>query len=275
MAAQPLAVPAQHLAQVGGDRAPADVPLFITVLGSFGLFLRGLPLISRSRPKVEALLIYLSLRKGEWVAKSNLLGYLWPDAEGELANQCLKSLLRSVQNLGRNDGISLIDQRGPQLRLNRDGGVSVDIDRFESLCIEADAQSAAGQATAAMDSYRRAVTLYRGDIVGADDDLQALIERERLRAAFLKSLTRLADHYFASGEYDKALQTAFDLLHRDPCREDAHRLTMRCFVRLGIRSQALRQFRLCETIMRAEFGVEPEDDTVLLFQQVKSSPRSV
>ncbi|NTU64270.1 MAG: alpha/beta hydrolase, partial [Chloroflexi bacterium] len=65
------------------------------------------------------------------------------------------------------------------------------------------------------------------------------------------------------------------LLTVDPCREDAHRLAMRCYARRGERAQALRQYQVCETVLRSEFDAVPEPATRQLFDQIRLSPASV
>ena len=99
--------------------------------------------------------------------------------------------------------------------------------------------------------------LYEGDLVIASD-VRHVLERERLRARYLSVRARLADHHFAVGDYASALRNALDLLAHDPCREDAHRMTMRCYVRRGERAPALRQYRVCREILALEFDVSPE-----------------
>ena len=77
------------------------------------------------------------------------------------------------------------------------------------------------------------------------------------------------------GDYTGCLSHARRLLANDPCREDAYRLMMRCYVRLGERAQALRQYRLCQTILRTEFDAVPEPATTALFDQIRLDPGSI
>jgi DNA-binding SARP family transcriptional activator len=65
------------------------------------------------------------------------------------------------------------------------------------------------------------------------------------------------------------------LLLMDPCREDAHRMAMQCHVLRGERAQALRQYRVCERILRLEFDAAPEEATRALFDQVRLDPSSL
>src|SRR5262249_1379632 len=101
------------------------------------------------------------------------------------------------------------------------------------------------------------------------------VRRERLRALYLSLLGRLADRGFQERDYAAALAYALRLLSHDPCREDAHRLAMRCHVRLGERAQALRQYRVCAQVLASEFQVRPEPATDALFDQVRLDPAGV
>jgi DNA-binding SARP family transcriptional activator len=61
----------------------------------------------------------------------------------------------------------------------------------------------------------------------------------------------------------------------DPCREDAHRVIMRTHLRRGERAQALRQYRLCEYVLRREFDTAPEPQTIALYERIRIDPTSV
>ena len=88
-------------------------------------------------------------------------------------------------------------------------------------------------------------------------------------------LAHLADYYFSIGEYGNCLEFADQLLKNDACREDAHRLVMRCYVRRGERAQALHQYRLCTEILQSEFDAVPEQQTLQLYNQIRLSPHTV
>jgi DNA-binding SARP family transcriptional activator len=122
--------------------------------------------------------------------------------------------------------------------------------------------------------YHRAVDLYQGDLCVAPDP-HAVIERERLRARYLTLLMRLADDHYRACHYELCQQYVQQLLRYDPCREDAHRLAMRCYVQVGERAQAFRQYRLCQELLRAEFDAPPEPATMTLFAQIRLDPAAI
>jgi DNA-binding SARP family transcriptional activator len=159
-------------------------------------------------------------------------------------------------------------------RLNVEAGVGVDIACFDSLASDGERHARSGNALAAVATYSQALGLYRGDLCVAPNS-RAVIERERLRTLYLSLLAYLADYYYSQGNYGACLKAIADLLASDPCREDGHRLAMRCHVRRGERAQALRQYQLCEAIVRAEFDTKPESATAALFDQVRHDPGSI
>jgi DNA-binding SARP family transcriptional activator len=158
--------------------------------------------------------------------------------------------------------------------LNVEAGIAVDVARFEALVREGTRDARAGRRSAAMRIYEQAVLLYRGDLCTVSD-VQALMLCEALRAEYLRLLAELGDYYFAGQDFTNCLMYAQRLLASDPCREDAHRLIMQCYMRQGRRAQALHQYRVCENILRTEFDVMPEAATLDLYQQIRLHPDRV
>jgi DNA-binding SARP family transcriptional activator len=221
-------------------------------------------------------LSYLALRVGEPVGRDVLLDAVWPESDTSLAAQALNSLVHSLHKtinpqLRKTD---IILHDGGCYQLNLCADVGVDLSCFDVLIDQGESYTRRGDTAPAMDSYLEAIRFYRGDLC-ACNDLRAVIERERLRARYLTLLARLASHHFLQDHYREALGLAQRLLVADPCREDAHRLVMRCHVRLGERSQALRQYRLCEEVLQREFNAPLEPATVELFDRVRLSPHLV
>jgi DNA-binding SARP family transcriptional activator len=248
-------------------------PVLICLLGPFTLFKNGKPVNMRSGGRTEALVASLALRHKRRVPRDVLLSEVWPDSDPQFSGQALNTLVHKLhKQLGDalRDGVSPVSHVQGSYCLNVDAGVGLDTDCFEVLVREGDG-AAAGNLAAAINAYEHAYGVYRGDLTAADCAV-SLIERERLRAMHLGVLARLATMYHGLGKTSDCLRVALRLLENDPCREDAHRLVMRCHVRLGERAQALRQYRLCEAILRTEFDAKPEPETVQLFELVRLDP---
>lgn len=256
----------------------ADPLVWLCLLGGFRLVSRGQPLAIRSGGKTEALLVHLALAGLRGIPREALLHMIWPDSEPSLAGQALNSLVHSLKRLLGEAlrGAEPVAATAGQYRLNEPAGFAVDVARFQALVAEGERLQREGQVGAATAIYERAAQLYGGDLsVAAGTRGRVALERERLRAMHRRVLIRLADAAFARDAFEASLGHALALLTHDPCREDAHRLVMRCHVRLGERSQAVRHYETVQQILRAELDAEPEPATTALFDQVRLHPATV
>jgi DNA-binding SARP family transcriptional activator len=245
-------------------------PVQICLFGSFRLLKAGQPVLLRNAIKTKAFLICLALEKTYGVSREALLQKLWPDEDVVLAGQSLNSLVHSLRKLLSNilEGESPILHADDRYWLNTDAGIGVDVDWFEALALHGEQQEHSGNMQAAVHSYCAAVDLYRGDLCFSADT-QTMVIGESLRAMNMSLLSRLADYYYTLNDLQTCLIHAQRLLSLDPCREDAHRVVMRCYYRKGERTQALRQYRLCETVLRSEFDATPDAATTALYEQIR------
>jgi DNA-binding SARP family transcriptional activator len=225
---------------------------------------------------MEQLVGTLALHPDDGVQRDELLNLVWPESESELASQSLNSLVHSLQRM-LSDALAgqppVLRQAG-LYQLNTAGGIAIDVRDFDVAVQAGDCHARHGDLRRAIRAYGVAVSLYSGDLA-IGSGVQHLIERERLRARLLSVYAHLADMHFASGDYDRALASALRLLAHDPCREDAHRLAMRCYVRLGQRAQAMRQYKICLDVLALEFEARPEESTDDLFRLIRTEPGRV
>jgi DNA-binding SARP family transcriptional activator len=248
-------------------------PLVIYLFGGLRVLQQGEPVTVGS--KAALLLCLLARRHGTTVPRETIVSELWPDQDFKLAGRSLNTLVWSLRRRlgGVLGGAPPILQVGGMYRLNTEAGVTADTALFEALADAGAASAREGAQDAACEAYERAVALYRGDLyLGADPNAECIIAREQLRARFQELLAHLASYRYERGDVAGCLDAAQQLLGTDPCREDMHRLIMRCYVARGERSRALHQFRLCAALLRAEFDVEPEADTITLYQGIRLGP---
>jgi DNA-binding SARP family transcriptional activator len=253
-------------------------PVRVHLLGTLQLFKRGQLVPLRSGGKTEALLAHLGLAGVPGVARARLLSSIWPHSDPGQAGQALNSVVHTVRAMLGDalGGASPVLHAAGQYGLNTPAGVAVDVAHFGALVDQGDQLQRRGQADAARAAYVRAVSLYGGDLsASAGADARAVLDRERLRATFCRLLVRLADDAFARRDLNASLAYATELLACDPCREDGHRLVMRCHVRLGARSQALSHYRAVQAILYTESHIEPEPATTALFEQIRLDPGAV
>ncbi|MCB0212729.1 MAG: hypothetical protein KDJ52_25525 [Anaerolineae bacterium] len=251
-------------------------PIMICLLGNFRLLNKGELVPIRAGGKREIFLAYLALQHGRRVPRERLVQMLWPDSDLSLGLNSLNNLVYSLHKLlgpALQDTPPVLHQDG-YLQLNTEADIDVDVTCFDTLVNTGNRHSQAGNSTAAIQAYHHAIELYRGDLCMSADP-QSLVECERLRARYLKTLARLADHYYHANNYSAALEYVWQLLGQDCCREDAHRLVMRCYVRRGERAAALRHYQICVNLLRDQLGVEPEPATVALVEQIRLHPDQI
>jgi len=222
--------------------------------------------------KVLSLLGYLIAQHDVPQGRDKLVELLWPDMLPRQGRRMLSDTLWRARRLltppGADDTALLIIA-GDTVTFRPDAATWVDVIAFER-SLPAPADAADERQIAAM---RSAITLYRGDFLEDCYDDWALYERERLRERYLGVSRQLLSHYFTTRAYDAGLQMALQLVRADPLREDAHRDLMRLYYLLGREADALRAYEQCCTVLDQELGVEPDPETLSLYEEIVALQR--
>jgi DNA-binding SARP family transcriptional activator len=160
-------------------------------------------------------------------------------------------------------------ERG-RYRLSPQVRSSVDTEEFDSCYGKGRRLEEAGRVPEALAEFEKAVGLYRGDYLTEDlYEPWTTVERERLLDAYTDLSRRLVVRYMKTGQLQEGAQTCYKILEKDCRNEDAHRLMMECFVRLGQRGRALRQYGLlCEQALRHQYGMTPSQETSALYRGI-------
>jgi ABC-type oligopeptide transport system substrate-binding subunit/DNA-binding SARP family transcriptional activator len=229
--------------------------LQLYVLGTLDMRYGDQSLPKPPTQKSQSLLAYLVLHRHQPQLRDRLVGLFWGDRPERRARRCLSTALWRIRRCLPDDGLILSDPHTVQFDPQAD--LWLDADVFESHARQDDTPSLSS-----------AVTLYRGDFLDGFYDDWIINERYRLETLFLEALARLMVCYERKGDPNGALATALQLLSHDPLREDAHRLAMRAYCRLGQRNAALEQYGRCQKSIREELGVEPMAETMELYQAI-------
>jgi len=94
-----------------------------------------------------------------------------------------------------------------------------------------------------------------------------LSERERLGQEYLSATAILAELYLNYQQYNEALQSCQRALDYDVYFEEAHRLLMRIYDRIGNRSAITRQYQACKDALK-ELDVPTSKETEELYQRL-------
>jgi DNA-binding SARP family transcriptional activator len=227
-----------------------------------------------------ALLAYLAVESDRPHSRESLLGLLWPELpEADARNNLRVTCSRLRKRLGAGNPIPFLTSTRFELGFNPDSSHWLDVAEFQALiaAVEGHAHDTGRVCPDCCHKLARAAELYRNPFLDgfyldgcpAFEEWQ-LVQRERLHVQILETLARLAGFYEGNGELKRAEHYARRLLELDALREDVHRQLMRLLNGQGQRAEALAQYQACRQVLREELGVEPDPETLLLYQGIKA-----
>ncbi len=266
--------------QAAGSReAPtAGLSMRVRFFGRFEVSCDDEPIDLCRNGKSLTILKYLLARKTRQVSQDYLMGWLWPESNLKKARWSLNSAIHGLRKLlsrcpaSASRNLVLLEEG--YYRLCPTVLVATDVDEFDARHEQGRRLERVGRAGEAIAEYEEAVELYRGDYLVEDlyEDW-TMVERERLSNAYVDMLGCLAALYMEAGQPQECTQACYRILDKDRCHEGSHRLLMRCYARLGMRGRALRQYRLCEEILRQEYGTAPSPETRTLYESLLEDGR--
>lgn len=236
--------------------------LTLTLLGGFQVRLGAGPPLTLPTKKIQAFLAYLALPPGREHARDTLAAMLWGDLSQGRARNSLRQALFALRQAVAPVRPACLCVEGATIALHTET-VDVDAMLFEQLV-----------RARTPEALEQAVELYRGDLL-AGLTLQEppfeewlMGERERLRELAIEAHAALLAAQRAAGAVESALQTGLRLIALDPLQEPVHRTLMRFYAQLGRRGSALHQYQHCVGVLQRELGVEPEEETKQLYQEI-------
>jgi DNA-binding SARP family transcriptional activator len=198
--------------------------------------------------------------------REQILDMLWPDVPVESAlnsfGKALYAARRALEpELLPRQSSAYLKMTDSMVALDADH-VLIDADHFQRL-----ADSALGQRDVA--AFEAALEAYGGELLPENRyDDWCTERRDFLAELSIRLLLGLAEALENRGAYGAAANRLREVLQHDPTREDAHRRLMVLCASAGDRDQAVRQFHVCQDVLRRELDLAPENATVALYQDV-------
>ncbi len=231
-------------------------PVRIFTLGRFEARINGEKLeFSRKAPRKTLLLLKAIVALGgRDVTEQALCDTLWGDEEGDAARNALSiTVLRLRKLLGLNESVT---HQGGKVSLNPEL-CWVDARVFEARLANTESAD------------RKALSLYGGTFLPEDEgESWSVAPRERLRGKFIHALSAQAAALESEGDVPAALQDYLRGIEADPIVESFHQGLMRCYEKLGKRSEAFSVYRRLKHTLSVLLGVPPSDATQKLFQDM-------
>ena len=231
-----------------------------------------------SAPKQGILLTALLVNAGQMVPKERLIQEVWAGAPPRRATASLHVYVSQLRKFLQSasggpdalEGCALVTHEpGYQLRL---GGASLDLHEFQQAVRRGRKQLGDGSFQAAVESFERARTLYRGPLVEglgqgpAVDATARWVEREHLEC-----LELMIEAGIALGRHREMVNLLTSLIAQHPLREIFYRQLMLALYRSERRVEALAVYRAARMTLRSDLGVEPSAALRDLHQAILST----
>jgi len=246
------------------------MPVFVHMLGTFSITIGDLG-VKLPASRGLSIFKYLLLHHNQNIPRDVLMDIFWPDAEPDTARNNLNVAMHNVRKALRAAVfLPLIEFESGAYGLESNLQIWLDVEEFERCFKAGQRLEARDQLTAAVTEYETAVSLYQGDFLEQNPyEEWTVLDRERLRLAYLDTLDRLSQIYFSQERYAACIAICQRILTMDNCSENAHRSLMRCYSRQGQQNLALRQYQICVEAIRRELDVAPATATTQLYEQIR------
>jgi two-component SAPR family response regulator len=222
--------------------------------------------------KPLALLKALIACGGESVSEEKITDALWPDIDGDVAHQSFETTLHRLRKMINHDKAIVL--REGQVSLDKQY-CWVDTWAFERiLCKSEEAWKLEGKGHEdngdPVSLTEKAVSLYKGHFLPTESKQPWTISRrERLRAKFMSSVSRLGHHWMENGRYDKAAQVFVNGLEIDDLAEEFYQHLMVCYHQLGQKSEALKVYHRCRKVLQSSLGIGPSSQTERIYSTIR------
>ena len=234
-------------------------PVKISTLGQFDIAIDDISLTysGKAQRKPLELLKYLCATGTQGINQEDIEEALWPEADGEAADQAFRTTLHRLRKLLRHDdAVKCLDRHfslDPTL-------VSLDYMAFERMALDVDHTDTT--------TIEQTLSLYRGHFLQGETAPWVLPVRERLRARFLELTERLGILLEERGQDGEAAQQYLHALEVEPVAEVMCRRVMMMYVRLGRRTEAIGVYQRFSHALRVKLGVPPTQETVSLYHTI-------
>jgi predicted ATPase/DNA-binding SARP family transcriptional activator len=247
--------------------------LYISCLGPPQISLNNQQ-IDFKRRKAVALLVYLAM-EGRSQSREFLSGLFWPEYEQSRAYSYLRRTIWEIKNVV---GDGWLDVRREWVSISNSAEFQTDFKQFHSLLqgVKNHDHPFTEPCEFCIAQLESAIDMYRGDFLSGFslsdcpqfDDWQFL-QSEVIRRSFQDNLQNLVNALEMHGRISEAIPYTQRWLAIDNLDEAAHRKLMVLFAQNGQMHAALRQFELCQVVLRTELNLAPELTTTNLYNQIR------
>jgi LuxR family transcriptional regulator, maltose regulon positive regulatory protein len=237
-------------------------PLKVHTLGGLSILSDDKPVrFGRKTPRKPLELLALMVAfDGIRASEEKIADILWPDADGDRAQQSLKNTLKRLRKLAGHSQV--VAKKGRYIALDR-RHVWTDVWAFESLYSRI---TAVQDSTTCEDEVRRvwqqdceaALNLFEGDFLGDESWAPEIIaKRDQVQHQAVHIARMLGPHYEKSQQWKKAADLYEKILTTVEREEFFYGRLMQCYKKLGSAGKAMATYARCRSVMSRTTNTEP------------------
>ncbi len=234
-------------------------PVKVYTLGKFEVLCNDQPLrsVRKAQHKPLELLKCLCALGGYSVNQDIITETLWPDAEGDAAEQALSTTLHRLRKLLHYEQAIRLEDRHLSLDPNY---IWIDCMVFDRAAHHPNIIDRA--------SLQQTLNHYHGHFLKGESSPWVLNFRERLRAHHKKMVEQLGNMLEQDNPWHNAIECYLMAIEIEPATEIFYYRLMRCYTQLGWRTEALATYQRCRQSLLTRLGLSPTQETMNLYHEL-------
>ncbi|MPZ81085.1 MAG: MarR family transcriptional regulator [Actinophytocola sp.] len=272
----PSLLPLQLAGRPAGTQHAHDELAGAITLGLLGplLLARGGKVVTPSAPKLRQVLSLLAVQANSVTRVDQLVEELWEESPPQSALTTVQTYIYQLRKLLKLDDKPTGGRATPTL-LSHPGGYilqlpaldDIDANRFEALARRGRAELLAQRTEAASDTFREALSLWRGGFLeGVSTGPLLYSHTTRLDELRRTVLALRIEADLQLGRHQEIIGELTSLVSGEPTREDFSAKLMIALYRSGRRADALGVYQRIRTALVDELGLDPAQELQRLHQ---------
>ncbi len=245
-----------------------DRVLQVFALGKLMTTLEDEPLLEShwKSLKGRSLFLYLLHEYPKLVSEEHLLDVFWPHLDVEKGKHTFRTTLYFIRRtLGNKYSRNFMYSERQKFGIRPGSGFWCDFLDFREAYRRGRSDWEKGEKERAILALKEGEKLYKGAFLQGWSEEWVLNAREYFDEAFTWIMLTIASYLRQQKIWDEALTYAKKAMEIEPSLEEAHSFSIECFLAIGKRDEAVRQFHACREILKNELNVEPSPRTQDLY----------
>jgi TolB-like protein/DNA-binding winged helix-turn-helix (wHTH) protein len=252
--------------------------LQVKFFGNFEVIRDGEVIPNKSWPqrKTQTLLKILLHQRGQTYSQDQLIDLLFTEQDPESASRNLHKRVSELRRilepeLKRGQESKFVVRLGQGYALSQEESCWTDLEEYALQIREAKESQDDGDWALALESFERALELYRGDFLDEDRYEEWTLEvRDRWRERNHTTLEGATECRMRQGHYPLAIESAQQALSANEFAENVYRQLLVSFWRSGEQSRVSQIYQRCVEALE-ELGVEPSGETERIFENIQNA----